>query len=617
MHLHYNIMKFPANIVEQVRKHLDPTPCGLVRHLVEAGHEAYIVGGAIRDLLLGASPKDYDIVTSATPEEIRRVFGRRRCHIIGRRFRLVHVYANGDLYEISTFRRIPSEKERQGRHANGDDHIIWNDNCFGTLEDDATRRDFTANALYFDVVGSRGIIDFWGSYQDIRDRRVRCIGKPTERMEEDPVRMLRALKLVGQFGFKLDPELDAVIREQASNIQLASPSRLFEELLKILKHPAADQTLQEMHNHGFLKYFWNLLDVAWDDQEGKLARHLLKLRGEAIRRGNYSNSRGLALATVSTPFLLTAMNPAAPTDFWTGSLTYNQTAQRALQLIFDGFLLPNAFAHRILEIIDLIPRMLRTTPEKREKLFKYKEYRYGRALLSLLVQAFGWDSAKILADLPEVSPSYDSWNDPQELFDLDASLAEEQPVEAEPVANGTEAQPSEEPKPTTRRSRKKTPRQVESVPTSTSTEMPATSKEESSPAALPSKHGNRVVPLRKSPTDASKTPPRISFDEKPETNLKRVEIRPKMEVLSPAPKKYSDRLISLRKDGQRVPLPNTEILEPAKPAGKVEFNTSFITAPPRKRRAASETESITFSPTTSKPTSRKRSAGSQTGEFKA
>ena len=124
MHLHYNIMKFPANIVEQVRKHLDPTPCGLVRHLVEAGHEAYIVGGAIRDLLLGASPKDYDIVTSATPEEIRRVFGRRRCHIIGRRFRLVHVYANGDLYEISTFRRIPSEKERQGRHANGDDHII-------------------------------------------------------------------------------------------------------------------------------------------------------------------------------------------------------------------------------------------------------------------------------------------------------------------------------------------------------------------------------------------------------------------------------------------------------------------------------------------------------------
>ena len=606
-------MKFPTNIVEQVRKHLDPTPCGLVRHLVEAGHEAYIVGGAIRDLLLGTSPKDYDIVTSATPEEIRRVFGRRRCHIIGRRFRLAHVYANGDLYEISTFRRIPNERERQGRHADTDDHIIWNDNCFGTLEEDATRRDFTANALYFDVVGSRGIIDFWGSYQDIRDRRVRCIGKPAERMEEDPVRMLRALKLVGQFSFKLEPELDAVIREQASNIRLASPSRLFEELLKILKHPAADRTLQEMHNHGFLKYFWNLLDAAWDEQEGKLARHLLKLRGEAIRRGNYSNSRGLALATVSTPFLLTAMNPSATTVFWTGSLTYNQSAQRALQLVFDGFLLPTAFAHRILEIIDLVPRMLRATPEKRENLFKCREYRYGRALLSLLVQAFGWDSAKILANLPEISPSYDFWNDPQELFDLDASLAEEQSADAEPLPSDTEVPPSEEPKPTPRRVRKKTPRKAESASSSTAAETPATSNEE----ALPPKHGNQVVPLRKTPADASKTRSRISSEEKPATNLKRVEIRPKMEVISPASKKYSARLISLRKDGQRVPLPNTEIPESAKPAGKVEFNTSFITAPLRKRRPPVETESITFSPATSKPTPRKRSAEGQTGKFRA
>ena len=158
----------PNAIIEALRKRLAPTPCMLVRQLVAAGHQAYIVGGAIRDLLLDVTPKDYDIASSATPEEIRQVFGRRRCHIIGRRFRLVHVYANGDLFEVSTFRRVPSEEERQGRHpSEPDGHIIWNDNCFGTLEDDATRRDFTVNALYFDVTGSRGIIDFWGGYQDV------------------------------------------------------------------------------------------------------------------------------------------------------------------------------------------------------------------------------------------------------------------------------------------------------------------------------------------------------------------------------------------------------------------------------------------------------------------
>lgn len=389
---------------EELRTLLDPTPCNIVRELNRAGYEAYIVGGAIRDLLLSKTPKDYDISTSATPEEVRKVFGRRRCHVIGRRFRLAHVYANGEIYEVSTFRRQPDAKERMGR--DGDTGtIIWNDNCFGTLNDDALRRDFTVNCLYYDVVGNRGIIDFCGGLQDIRQGVVRSIGDPALRFEEDPVRMLRALKLVGQCGFQLDPALDQALRLHAPSIRLASPSRLFEELLKLLSNPAAGDTLQVLHDHGLLQHFWPMLDESWNEQVGELVKHLLKLRGDAITRGRYSNSRGLALATVALPFMMFALNPENPTEFWERNSETDAIESRALGLIFEGFQLPNVFADRIRQIIGLVPRMLHHPISPR--VFAHREYRYGRALVALLVQLFGWSPDK-LAELPEFSPLYDT-----------------------------------------------------------------------------------------------------------------------------------------------------------------------------------------------------------------
>ena len=137
----------------------------IIGQLVDGGFEAYIVGGAVRDLLMGLEPKDYDIATAASPEDIRRVFGRRQSRIIGRRFRLVHVYAGSEIYEISTFRREPSAGERRER-LNDDGVMIWRDNEYGTLEQDAERRDLTVNALYYDPVGERGIIDFVGGVRD-------------------------------------------------------------------------------------------------------------------------------------------------------------------------------------------------------------------------------------------------------------------------------------------------------------------------------------------------------------------------------------------------------------------------------------------------------------------
>ena len=587
----------PIDLVAQLRKRLDPTPCALVRQLVASGHEAYIVGGAIRDLLLDETPKDYDIATSATPEEIRRVFGRRRCRIIGRRFRLVHVYANGDLYEVSTFRREPNRKERQGRHpAEGDEHIIWNDNCFGTLEDDATRRDFTANALYFDVTGSRGIVDFWGGYQDIRARRVRCIGQPSERLEEDPVRMLRALKLVGQFGFRLENKLAEAIREMAPAIRLASTSRLFEELLKILKNPAAGQTLQVMHEHGFLRHFWPTLEECWDEQEGELVRHLLKLRGEAIQRGHYSNSRGLALSTVAIPFLMAAMNPENPTAFWSGSLAFNPTALRALRLVFEGFQLPNAFAHRILEIASLVPWILHDTNRKRT--LQHIEYRYGRALLALLIQAFGWDGAKLLENYPEFSPSYGSWDD-----DAASEDAAEEPL-GESASIAEDAIPKPEDGRVSKRARHRRSRRkavAEDTVAATPTDSPTGEADD-----LPKAPGTGVVPEipsaesspREELTLAASRPPKAGLLPLTKAPLRESPVQP----ASPSPAKRlarqaaaspaTGKLLPLRKNGPRVVLPD---FSPT-PEPEQEVGASFLPVSPKRRKASVKPESITFSP---------------------
>ena len=403
----------PKPVLEELRQALNPTPVGIVQELVRAGYEAYIVGGAVRDLLLGREPKDYDISTSATPEEVRKVFGRRRCHVIGRRFRLAHVYANHEIYEVSTFRRTPNEKERQGKK-HDDGPIIWNDNAFGTLEDDARRRDFTVNALYLDVAGKRGIIDFSGGYADLHKGIVRCIGEPGQRMDEDPVHMLRALKLVGQCGFRLDPPLEAVIREKCREIKLSSPARLFEELLKLLANPDCGKTLQVMHDIGFLHYFWPVVDDAWDDQEGVMMQHLLKLRGDAMRRGRCSNSRGLALSTVALPFMMSALNPENPSAFWTGNASSDPVAHRALGLVFDGITVPRLLSQRILQIVGLVPRLLSKPVQMRY--LHHAEYRYGRALLALVVQCFGWDSEKLLADMPELSPAYCNMEDEEGEF---------------------------------------------------------------------------------------------------------------------------------------------------------------------------------------------------------
>ena len=285
----------------------------LVGTLQRAGFEAYVVGGAIRDLLLGRAPKDYDVATAATPEEIRAVFGRRQARIIGKRFQLVHLMHGGELIEVSTFRRAPKSSAAGGEEDS--DHLITSDNDFGTAEEDVWRRDFTINALFFDPVKSE-LIDFTGmGLADMERRVVRAIGEPRLRFEEDPVRLLRALKLVGQYDFSLEQETENALFSSLGLIRRASSSRLSLELEKILASSYGDRHLRTFHDYGFLHYFLPELDERWDSEVVRYAVDLLAVRNERVAAKLYRNSVSLAMAALALPFV-EELHGHQPGELW-------------------------------------------------------------------------------------------------------------------------------------------------------------------------------------------------------------------------------------------------------------------------------------------------------------
>lgn len=218
--------------------------------LKKAGYAAYLVGGGVRDLLLRHQPKDFDVATDATPDEVKKLF--RNCRLIGRRFRLAHVHFGREIIEVATFR---------GHHANGEgegvieDGMILRDNVFGTLEEDAFRRDFTVNALYYNIEDF-SIVDYTGGLKDLEQHRLRMIGDPEVRLQEDPVRMLRAIRFAGKLGFQLDPKLEDLFTRLGSRLLDVPPARLFEEVLKLFMGGQAVPTFELLIKYGLFEYLF-------------------------------------------------------------------------------------------------------------------------------------------------------------------------------------------------------------------------------------------------------------------------------------------------------------------------------------------------------------------------
>ena len=248
------------------RRDIDPDALKVLYRLRQFDHVAYLVGGSVRDLLLGRRPKDFDIGTSAHPYQVKKLF--RNCWIIGRRFRLAHVKFGTNVIEVATFRRqvLPGEEVVQegipapvhhDREASADARtrpaeLVHRDNTFGTPEQDAFRRDFTINALCYDVA-TFSIIDYVNGLDDLRAGIVRSIGDPEERFREDPVRMLRAIALAARLDFEVDPPILKAIRRQRGEIALSSPARLLEEYYKILRSGYAERTFRRLTEAGLIE----------------------------------------------------------------------------------------------------------------------------------------------------------------------------------------------------------------------------------------------------------------------------------------------------------------------------------------------------------------------------
>src|SRR5690242_12785760 len=240
------------------RKDIDPDALKVLYRLRQFEHTAYLVGGSVRDLLLGRRPKDFDIGTSAHPYQVKKLF--RNCWIIGRRFRLAHVKFGQKVIEVATFRRqvAPGEEVVQDGVPAPDpttpegEHLIHRDNTFGTPEEDAFRRDFTVNALFYDIA-TFSVIDYVGGLDDLRAGIVRSIGDPDVRMREDPVRMMRAIALAARLDFRVDQPVLGAIRVHRDQIARSAPPRLLEEYYKILRAGSAERTFRDLAAVGLLE----------------------------------------------------------------------------------------------------------------------------------------------------------------------------------------------------------------------------------------------------------------------------------------------------------------------------------------------------------------------------
>jgi poly(A) polymerase len=230
------------------RKQISSAALRVLYRLNEAGYAAYLVGGAVRDLLIGGQPKDFDVATDATPEDVRRLF--RNCRLIGRRFRLAHVVFGPEIVEVATFRG-----SGDGEDGEGDRHVvdgrIVRDNVWGTLEEDALRRDFTVNALYYNIADF-SVRDYVGGFDDVQRRLLRLIGDPAQRYREDPVRMLRAVRLSAKLDFSIAPEARAPFAELGELLAQAPPARLFDETLKMFLAGSGLKSFRALEQSGLL-----------------------------------------------------------------------------------------------------------------------------------------------------------------------------------------------------------------------------------------------------------------------------------------------------------------------------------------------------------------------------
>ena len=353
--------------------------------LHQAGFDAYIVGGAVRDLIVGLEPKDFDVATNATPNQIRPLF--RRARIIGRRFQLVHVVFGQEIIETSTFRAPASDDQETDEHGR-----ILRDNLFGSHEEDAARRDFTLNALYYDPIKEE-VIDYHRGVPDLKKRVVRMIGDPEKRYREDPVRMLRAIRFAAKLNATIDPASLEPIKRMAPLIENVPASRLFDEVLKLLTCGHAMDCLRQLRDVGLHQGLLPFIDAIFEEKDGEQFVEL------ALER---TDSRVRAGKTVSPSFLFAALLWKLVNKRWEKNIAQGEHPIQALMLAADFVIdeqtkklaIQRRFQADMREIWFMQPRFENASHKSMWRMLEHPRFRAAVDFLQLRAEGHEVDSVK-------------------------------------------------------------------------------------------------------------------------------------------------------------------------------------------------------------------------------
>jgi poly(A) polymerase len=393
------------------RSQISPNALRVLYRLRDGGYQAFLVGGCVRDLLLGRQPKDFDVATDALPEQVKRLF--RNCRLVGRRFRLAHVFFGRDIIEVATFRaaaapppgeeplpdvdpedgEAPELDEIAAEEEEGVDRLIddagriLRDNVYGSIDTDVWRRDFTANSLYYNIADF-SVWDYCGGVEDIAAHRLRLIGDPETRYREDPVRMLRAARFEAKLGFEIEPATREPLERLAELTESVPPARLFDETLKLFLTGHGARSFEVLRRHGLLAHLLPTVNEYLETHPGSVVEKLLM---QGLRN---TDERVLADKPVTPTFLFALLlyGPIAgqiermPPERWHDPMTIIEACERAVRDAQSHIAIPKRFTLGVREMFALQPRLEHPRGRRALRVLEHPRFRAAYDLLLLRTQ---------------------------------------------------------------------------------------------------------------------------------------------------------------------------------------------------------------------------------------
>ena len=385
--------RVPASDLGLSISDVSPAAVSIIRTLQGSGFQAEMVGGCVRDLLLGWSPKDFDVVTNATPDQIKKLF--RRARVIGRRFQLAHVRIGREVIEVSTYRGSDTGRQEQ-RRGRAKEKMAAN-NVFGRRDEDVLRRDFTINALYYDPV-KEVVTDYVDGLGHIQERRLEIIGDPRQRFSEDPVRMLRAVRFKAKLNLRLDAKMEKLLPRMAGTLIAVSPPRLFEEIIKVLHNGYGAVGFQALDHYGLLRFLFPSATRHFNEQDLNKKNGLIPC---ALRN---TDQRVADRKPVISPFLFSVLLWRQVEQAWHMKLGGNRSifenlhrsADRVLEELHPTVRIPRRISAVMIEIWELQIRLEQRRPRTIKRLLSHRRFR--AAYDFLLLRAGSGEVSDALAD---------------------------------------------------------------------------------------------------------------------------------------------------------------------------------------------------------------------------